>query len=166
MDNRRDALVGAAKIVLEIQRLGKASETGMATVSLFKTSPQNFGNIPDTVDFSFSMQHTEQAALQKMESDIYAFVKKTAEEDNPELKVMEKIWNFDPACKRLVSLTGHDSVYTRVVCPTAMVFTPCKDGISHNPAEYANPKECSDGAQTILGAVLKYDDILRKKHST
>lgn len=60
---------------------------------------------------------------------------------------------------------GHDSVYTNLVCPTAMVFTPCRDGISHNPAEYASPEDCSIGAQTILGAVLKYDGLLKEKYS-
>ena len=52
-----------------------------------------------------------------------------------------------------------------MVCPTAMVFTPCRDGISHSPLEYASPENCSIGAQTILGAVLRYDEILKKKYS-
>ena len=60
---------------------------------------------------------------------------------------------------------AHDSLYTNMHVPTAMVFTPCRDGISHNPLEYASPENCSVGAQTLLGAVLKFDDLLRKKHS-
>lgn len=46
-----------------------------------------------------------------------------------------------------------------MVCPTAMVFTPCRVGISHSPLEYASPENCSIGAQALMGAVLKYDDI-------
>ncbi|TFK47986.1 Zn-dependent exopeptidase [Heliocybe sulcata] len=185
MDNRRDALVGAAKCVLEIQRLGRESKTGMATVSLFKSSPQNFCNIPGNVEFSFSMQHTDRNVLEQMEGDAFRFIRSMAEEDNLEVTRLEKIWDFEPnrfdetavqcledAAKemgfnytRIGNMTGHDSVYTRLICPTAMVFTPCKDGISHNPAEYASPEECSTGAQVILGGVMKFDALLRARHA-
>ncbi|KAH6678244.1 hypothetical protein B0J14DRAFT_650463 [Halenospora varia] len=185
MTNRQDALVGASKVVLEVERIGRASQTGMATVSLFRTAPQNFCNIPSEVDFSFSMQHTDLKTLQGMTKAIKEFVYATAKEHGLEVEKFEDVWSFDPgffdpvavdcvegAAKemgfkynKLCSHTGHDSIYTRMVCPTAMVFTPCRDGISHSPLEYASPENCSVGAQTVLGAVLKYDDILRKKFS-
>ncbi|GME28811.1 putative N-carbamoyl-L-amino acid hydrolase [Neofusicoccum parvum] len=186
MDIRKDALVGAAKIVLEVERIGHASNGGMATVSLFKSSPQNFCNIPSSVDFSFSMQHPEPAVLQGMTGQIEDFVHKVAATHGLEVADYSNVWSYDPsdfdaeavACvesaakemgysyQRLISHTGHDSIYTNMVVPTAMVFTPCRDGISHSPLEYASPENCSIGAQTVLGAVLKYDDILRKKYST
>ncbi|RDW94568.1 amidase-6 [Coleophoma crateriformis] len=186
MNNRQDALVGAAKMVLEVERIGRDSKTGMATVSLFKSSPQNFCNIPSIVDFSFSMQHTDLATLKGMEAQIEEFVHKTAQESGLQITNYQNIWSFDPgvfdaeavscveeAAKdmgysydKLCSHTGHDSIYTRLVCPTAMVFTPCRDGISHSPLEYASPENCSIGAQTILGAVLRYDEKLRKKYSS
>jgi beta-ureidopropionase / N-carbamoyl-L-amino-acid hydrolase len=40
------------------------------------------------------------------------------------------------------------------VAPTAMIFVPCKDGISHNEVEYASPEACEDGANVLLHAVL------------
>ncbi|EOD45865.1 putative n-carbamoyl-l-amino acid protein [Neofusicoccum parvum UCRNP2] len=185
MDIRKDALVGAAKIVLEVERIGHASNGGMATVSLFKSSPQNFCNIPSSVDFSFSMQHPEPAVLQGMTGQIEDFVHKVAATHGLEVTDYSNVWSYDPsdfdaeavACvesaakemgysyQRLISHTGHDSIYTNMVVPTAMVFTPCRDGISHSPLEYASPENCSVGAQTVLGAVLKYDEILRKKYS-
>ncbi|RFU28632.1 hypothetical protein B7463_g7710, partial [Scytalidium lignicola] len=185
MDNRQDALVGASKMVLEVERIGRDSKTGMATVSLFKSSPQNFCNIPSVVDFSFSMQHTDLSTLTDMEKQIEKFIYETAAASGLDVTNYQNIWSFDPgvfdktavncveeAAKdmgynydKLCSHTGHDSIYTRLVCPTAMVFTPCRDGISHSPLEYASPENCSVGAQTILGAVLRYDDILRKKYS-
>jgi acetylornithine deacetylase/succinyl-diaminopimelate desuccinylase-like protein len=51
--------------------------------------------------------------------------------------------------------TEHDSIYTRMVCPISMVFTPHREGISHSPLEYASPENCSIGAQTVLGAVFR-----------
>lgn len=97
MDNRKDALVGAAKVVLEVQRIGRASKTGMATVSLFKSSPQNFCNIPDSVDFSFSMQHTDKSALEGMTNAIEEFVYDTARSDQLEVSDYKNVWSFDPA---------------------------------------------------------------------
>jgi beta-ureidopropionase / N-carbamoyl-L-amino-acid hydrolase len=41
------------------------------------------------------------------------------------------------------------------VCPTAMVFVPCKDGISHNEAEHATSAHCTAGANVLLHTVLK-----------
>lgn len=183
MAGRQDALVGASKAVLEVERIGKAYG-GMATVSLFKSAPQNFCNIPAEVDFSFSMQHPDAAVLAAMTDEIEAFIRATAAQSSLELAAYENVWTFEPfkfseeavkcvedaakengfSYKKLISHTGHDSIYTNFVVPTAMVFTPCKDGISHSPLEYASPKDCSVGAQVVLDAVLRYDDMLRERY--
>jgi N-carbamoyl-L-amino-acid hydrolase len=87
---------------------------------------------------------------------------------------LEQIWYappvaFDPACvaavrdaalaqglsaREIISGAGHDAVYMARVVPTAMIFVPCKDGVSHNEAEYASPEACADGANILLHAVL------------
>ncbi len=61
-------------------------------------------------------------------------------------------------------MTSHDSIYTGMVCPTAMVFTPCRDGISHSPLEYASPEKLVYRSEDIHRAILKYDNILRKEY--
>lgn len=61
--------------------------------------------------------------------------------------------------KFMTSGAGHDSVYTSKRCPTTMVFVPCRDGVSHNPAEYSSPEACADGANVLMGAVLRYDQL-------
>ncbi|TGO20111.1 hypothetical protein BTUL_0001g01210 [Botrytis tulipae] len=61
--------------------------------------------------------------------------------------------------RRMVSGAGHDSVYTSRHAPTSMIFVPCKDGVSHNPAEYCSPEDCGNGAQVLLGAMLRYDRL-------
>ncbi|KAK8048477.1 hypothetical protein PG994_010207 [Apiospora phragmitis] len=57
----------------------------------------------------------------------------------------------------VVSGAGHDSVYASRVCPTTMIFVPCRDGVSHNPAEYTSPEDCAIGAEVLMHSVLKYD---------
>jgi acetylornithine deacetylase/succinyl-diaminopimelate desuccinylase-like protein len=59
----------------------------------------------------------------------------------------------------MYSGAGHDSVHTSTRVPTAMIFVPCREGLTHNPAEYSSPEDCANGAQVLLGAVLRFDKI-------
>ena len=59
------------------------------------------------------------------------------------------------AAMRLVSGAGHDSVYVSRIAPTAMIFVPCKDGISHNEHESASKEDLTAGCDVLLNAVLK-----------
>lgn len=61
--------------------------------------------------------------------------------------------------EEMVSGAGHDSVYTNRQCPTSMIFVPCREGISHNPAEYCKPEDCATGAQVLMQAVLRFDKM-------
>ncbi|KUJ18259.1 amidase [Mollisia scopiformis] len=65
--------------------------------------------------------------------------------------------------QRMTSGAGHDSVYTSRRSPTSMIFVPCRDGVSHNPAEYCSPEDCGNGAQVLLGAMLRYDRLRAEK---
>ena len=65
--------------------------------------------------------------------------------------------------KLMTSGAGHDSVYTNKRFPTSMIFVPCRDGVSHNPAEYSSPEACGDGANVLMGAVLRYDKLRGQK---
>ena len=55
----------------------------------------------------------------------------------------------------LVSGAGHDACYAARVAPTAMIFVPCKDGISHNEIESATPEDLAAGCQVLLDAALR-----------
>jgi acetylornithine deacetylase/succinyl-diaminopimelate desuccinylase-like protein len=65
--------------------------------------------------------------------------------------------------QRMYSGAGHDSVHTSTRVPTAMIFIPCREGLTHNPAEYTSPEDCANGAQVLLGAVLRFDKLLGTK---
>jgi len=58
------------------------------------------------------------------------------------------------SARRIVSGAGHDAVYVARHIPTAMIFTPCKDGLSHNEAESIQPEEAEAGCQVLFQAVL------------
>ena len=82
---------------------------------------------------------------------------------------------FDPSCiaavanaakrlgysaREITSGAGHDAVYMARVCPAAMVFTPCVDGISHNEAEDMKPAWATAGADVLLQAVLDKAEVM------
>jgi hydantoinase/carbamoylase family amidase len=59
----------------------------------------------------------------------------------------------------MVSGAGHDSVYASKRCPTSMIFVPCREGISHNPAEFCSEEDCALGAQVLMQSVLGFDRL-------
>ncbi|EXJ83088.1 hypothetical protein A1O1_06706 [Capronia coronata CBS 617.96] len=65
--------------------------------------------------------------------------------------------------QRMTSGAGHDSVCTSMHCPTAMIFIPCKDGISHNPSEWCEKEDCAIGANVLLHSVLRMDRLRKER---
>jgi N-carbamoyl-L-amino-acid hydrolase len=63
----------------------------------------------------------------------------------------------------IVSGAGHDAAYVSRVAPAAMIFVPCRGGLSHNEAEFASKEQCAKGAQVLLQAVLDYDRLLAER---
>lgn len=58
----------------------------------------------------------------------------------------------------LPSQAGHDAYFLARICPTAMIFTPCRDGITHNNAEYAAPEDIEPGANVLMHALVERAD--------
>ena len=65
--------------------------------------------------------------------------------------------------REIVSGAFHDAAYVSRVAPAAMIFVPCRDGISHNEAEFSSKEQCAAGAQVLLQAVLDYDRQLAER---
>jgi len=59
----------------------------------------------------------------------------------------------------MISGAGHDSVFTSKRVPTSMILVLCWGRVSHNPAEYCAPEDCASGAQILIGAMLRYDEL-------
>jgi acetylornithine deacetylase/succinyl-diaminopimelate desuccinylase-like protein len=59
------------------------------------------------------------------------------------------------ACERMVSRAYHDSLFMAGVCPTGMLFVPCRNGVSHRPDEYSPPEAIGRGVQVLAGALLR-----------
>ncbi len=58
------------------------------------------------------------------------------------------------SCTEIPSGAGHDAQTFAYRVPTGMIFVPCRDGISHNPAEWIEPENAADGAQVLLQSII------------
>ncbi|MGL5113808.1 MAG: M20 family metallo-hydrolase [Beijerinckiaceae bacterium] len=176
---RRNALLGAARLIDRIDAIGQAFQPGVATVGLIENRPNSRNTIPGEVFLAVDLRHPDDAALDAME----AAYKSALDETLTPLGLTfegERIWlqpsvKFAPelvACVRtaaaksgfdtrnIASGAGHDAAYTARVMPTTMIFVPCAGGVSHNESESTAPEECAAGAQVLLDAVLAYDSRL------
>ena len=175
MDMRSDALAGAAELVPHIYRLAlERAPSGRATVAEFVSEPASRNTVPGRARFSVDMRHPDAAELAAMEDGMREAAARIADERGLGCEVT-KVWDsapvaFDPQCVDAVrrgaelmgypaidavSGAGHDSVYVSRLAPTAMVFIPCKDGISHNEIESAAPEHVTAGANVLLHAMLE-----------
>ena len=172
---RRDALLGAARIVAEVRRiaLGYPHEA-RGTVGQLIVSPNSRNVIPGQVRLTVDLRNAREETLSAMADDLHATVSRIASEERLQAK-LEQVVHFPPchfdehwtgriealarqaghSVRRLPSGAGHDAVYVARTCPAAMIFVPCEGGISHNEIENARADHLAAGAQVLLGLVLE-----------
>ena len=174
MDRRRDALVGAARMVELVNRIGlEQAPHACATVGMLEVYPNSRNVIPDRVAFTIDLRHPNEEILEAMERKLYEGIKEIAAGSALEAEA-ERIFSyapihFDEECieivrkvtqqlgyshRDMISGAGHDACYLSRVAPTSMIFIPCVGGISHNEIEDAKPEWVTAGANVLLGAVL------------
>ena len=171
---RKDALVCAARIIDLIDRLMRArGEDGRGTVGQLLVIPNSRNVIPGEVRFSAEFRHPSEAEIDRLDQEFRAEAASIAAACGIGLTLTTLFripaQPFDPACvdlvrqgaaragyatREIVSGAGHDAVYVARHVPTAMIFTPCKDGLSHNEAESIEPEEAEAGCQVLFEAVV------------
>jgi N-carbamoyl-L-amino-acid hydrolase len=174
MPRRRDALVGAARMIDAVNRIGHAhAPYACATVGFIQSSPNSRNTIPGKVFFTVDFRHPDNDTLTAMDTELRAACTEAAATQHLDVEVKE-FWYFPPtpfdprmvgavreAAKAqslphqdIVSGAGHDAVYMAKVAPTAMIFVPCVGGISHNEVEDAKPDDLTAGCAVLLNAML------------
>ena len=171
---RRDALVCAARIIDLVDRTMRArGEAGRGTVGQLQVLPNSRNVIPGEVRFSIEFRHPDEAEVDRIAAAFPAEAAAIAAASGVKLELSELFriarQPFDPGCvdlvrqavaklglsaREIVSGAGHDAVYVARHVPTAMIFTPCKDGLSHNEEESILPEEAEAGCQVLFEAVL------------
>ena len=182
MHLRKNALLGAARLVERIDAIGHAHPPGVATVGLIENRPNSRNVVPGEVFFTVDLRHPEGRALDAMEAAVQTSLSEVCQPLGLDVS-LQRIWDqpavhFDPDCvgavrraaklsgysaRDIVSGAGHDAAYVSRVAPSAMIFVPCRGGISHNEAEFSSKEQCAKGAQVLLQAVLDYDRVLAER---
>jgi N-carbamoyl-L-amino-acid hydrolase len=175
MDRRRNALIGASMLAVAVNDVGwkyHATE-GKATVPRIVAWPNKAGILAEYAQLTCDVRHADPAVADAMWADVKAAMPECARRANVDMAIAGE-WKFgserfDPGCLRLVreaadalgirhrdilSQAGHDAYYISRVAPTALIFTPCRDGISHNEAEHADVDDTVPGVNVLLHAVL------------
>jgi N-carbamoyl-L-amino-acid hydrolase len=173
---RKNALVGAARIIEKVDAIARDLPDAVGTVGLIENRPNSRNVIPGEVFLTVDFRHPETMGLDWLEAQLREALKDVL----PPLQLAyseSRIWSSPPVhfspdlidCVRvavetaglsyrdIVSGAGHDSVYIARVAPTTMIFVPSRGGISHNEAEWTTLEQCAAGAQVLLNAVLEYD---------
>ena len=174
MHLRKDALVCSAEMIQEINRLGLANGPhACATCGLIRVIPGSRNVIPGHVWVSIDTRHPDDDVLLAMEREMRAKFDDIAARHGCRYD-LSVFWvspatPFDDDCvglvrqgaqaaqlgyRDMISGAGHDAVYMARKVPTAMIFVPCENGISHNEIENAEPVDIAAGCQVLLHALL------------
>lgn len=175
LPSRQDALLGASHLLQAVRTAATLhAPHGRGTVGQLIVQPNSRNVVPERVDLTIDLRHPDSDALQDMAQHIQQRLRQICTEFNLD-GTLEEIWHapptdFHPTCidalrraaERLnlphmdiISGAGHDAKYLAQICPTAMVFIPCKDGISHNEIEAADQTHIAAGCDVLLQAILE-----------
>jgi len=173
MDFRLDPGLVAAECILELERLARAAGKGtVGTVGELEVHPSLINVVPERVRFSLDIRGVDEDAFRGVARDIAAFARDAAgkrgmtaeyreRQTLPATPLDERIVAALEAAARetgepfmsMPSGAAHDTMCVADRVPSAMVFVPCKDGISHSPLEDADPADAGLAAGIILNAI-------------
>ena len=175
MERRHNALVGAAHVAVAVDEIGwryTASE-GKTTAARLDLWPNLPGIISEHAQLFCDMRHPEAPELERMVGEVETALVDCARRGRCRIEIAER-WGFGGlafdadliglirasarergyATMDLLSEAGHDAYNMATICPTAMIFSPCIGGISHNEAEDMTKEQALPGANVLLDAVI------------
>lgn len=176
MNLRHDALCGASKIILGIEEIASMQEEPpvVGTVGVVEVTSGAMNVIPGAVKLGVDIRSISKVARNSVVTLVKEFIDITAEkrglsytietiaQDHPVEMHPAMIREIEEAVKSvgveymtMPSGAGHDAMHWAEAVPTGMIFIPCRDGISHNPAEFAEMDDIVTGAEVL-------DKVLRK----
>ncbi|MGV2864534.1 Zn-dependent hydrolase [Achromobacter sp. AGC39] len=171
---RRDALFAASFLVQTVINIANAHQPhGRGTVGEIHAYPGSRNVIPGQVRFTADLRHEDEATLTRMDQqwrracddiavahgvkvdlkDVQYFRPTPFDTDLVD-KVRQGAASRGLPAMNIVTGAGHDAVYMAAAAPTAMIFVPCKDGISHNEIEDAQPEHLEAGCNVLLDAMV------------
>ena len=175
IDLRRDAGLAAAKLIESMREIAVSiGGNQRATCGMIAFEPNAINVIPSKAIFTADLRNSDGEALIEAEEQFIAYAKKLEKSDGVTICIrsLEHVLpvKFNPTVvelvkgiadkldipnQRMISGAGHDAQLLADICPTAMIFVPSRDGISHSPDEYSSPEDLETGANVLLHTALK-----------
>jgi allantoate deiminase len=172
MHLRRDALAGAARVILALREEARRGEGMTANVGKLRVEPGGANVVPGLAEFTIDVRATSSAVLAELEQLVETTVARVAAEESltPELEqtfALEPL-ELDPAliavleraaadqgapAKRMPSGAGHDAMVVGRHVPAAMLFVPSRGGVSHAPDEDSRPEDVELGMHVLAAAL-------------
>jgi ureidoglycolate amidohydrolase len=176
MPDRRDAFLAAAEIALAVESLARStgSEDTVGTVGVCEVFPGAVNSIPSRVRIEVDIRDIDQGRRDSVLDKLAAACSEIG--SRRRVAVRRQVVNADPparcdpavvdalaaACEahglrfdRMISRAYHDSLFISRIAPAAMVFIPCRGGVSHRPDEYASPEAIADGTLVLAEALVR-----------
>ena len=175
MPERHDALLAGAEIALAVEQaaLATGSPDTVGTTGVFRIEPGAVNSVPCRawleVDVRDTRLETRDEALRRIEESArqscarrgIGLEMELLNADAPALcdsalvqEVVQAATELGLPVKRMISRAYHDSLFMAQVCPTTMIFIPCRGGVSHRPDEYSSPEQIEQGVK-VLARVLE-----------
>ncbi len=178
MNKRKDALVGASKIVLMVNSIGcRFQPGGCATAGVLNIKSPSRNVIPGECFLTIDFRHPSDTKLKEMDNELRNEIKNISKNYNLKIsikqimklpsisfdskirKVIKQVsTNLNFQHKEIISGAGHDAVNINKIAPSGMIFIPCVDGISHNEIEKALEKDIYAGAEVLLHSMIELAD--------
>ena len=169
MPLRRDAFLGVSRMAVALNELAfHHTPNPVITVGHVRVQPNSRNTIPGKVIFTIDSRHPEAKKLKLIKSDIAKACEDIGTNMGLTVEILEtsisSVATFDSdlvesirlaaaansfACRDMFSGAGHDACKISEVAPTAMIFVPCKDGVSHAEHEYSTPENLAAGSQVL-----------------
>lgn len=176
MPGRRDALLAASEITLEVERAALAAGAidAVGTTGICEVHPGAINSIPSRVRLGIDMRDIDGARRDQTVNRVLEAIKEISARRNVNARV--EMLNADPpasssqdvleaartACKdmnlkpkEMVSRAYHDTLFMARLCPISMIFIPCRDGVSHRPDEFSSQDDIARGVEVLARTMLQ-----------
>ncbi|MGH8766403.1 MAG: Zn-dependent hydrolase [Burkholderiales bacterium] len=174
METRKDALLAASRLVLEVNRIANSfPDYARGTVGFMQVKPNSRNVVPGDVRMTVDLRNAKDATLTAMTEELKKNIKEIEGQTRTTIALKEVVYfppsefapdlvasvregskSFGYSHRDMVSGAAHDAVYMSRIAPTAMVFVPCEGGISNNEIENARSEDIAAGCNVLLYAVL------------
>ena len=169
MHLRRDALTGAAACIIAAESMARANPPLVITVGKIEVHPGASNSVPQSATFTIDLRHPDDAARKHHLADLYQALRSISTERALALdwqlvqetdavhcdsaltnQLLDALSSVTGIRRTLPSGAGHDAVALSAIAPVAMLFIRCRDGLSHQPAEFASSEDIAAGISILV----------------